>query len=135
MERQRRVALVTGANKGIGFETARQLLRERFRVFIGARDEKAGKAAAEKLNNEVGTKGSDLVTVLRIDISDPDSIRAASEEFGKQSDRLNALVNNAGIALDDDKGVLTTTPEVFETTLRTNTLGALLVSQAFISFL
>ena len=135
MERQRRVALVTGANKGIGFETARQLLRERFRVFIGARDEKAGKAAAEKLNNEVGTKGSDLVTVLRIDISDPDSIRAASEEFGKQSDRLNALVNNAGIALDDDKGVLTTTPEVFETTLRTNTLGALLVSQAFIPFL
>ena len=139
---------MTGANKGIGFETARQLLREGFRVFIGARDEKAGKAAAEKLNNEVGTKGSDLVTghkgqsgsdslvtALRIDISDPDSIRAASEEFGKQSDRLNALVNNAGIALDDDKGVLTTTSEVFETTLRTNTLGALLVSQAFVPFL
>jgi NAD(P)-dependent dehydrogenase (short-subunit alcohol dehydrogenase family) len=135
MNRKRRVALVTGANKGIGFETARQLVREGFRVFLGARDEKAGKVAAEKLNNEVGTKGSDLVSALRIDISDPDSIRAAAEEFGKQSDYLDALVNNAGIALDDDKDVLTTTPEVFEMTLRTNSLGALLVSQAFVPFL
>ena len=139
MARQRRVALVTGANKGIGFETARQLLREGFRVFLGARDEKAGKAAAYKLDQETGKAGKDeahgSVTFLKIDIADKDSIRAAAQEFAKQSDRLNALVNNAGIALDDDKGVLTTTPEVFETTLRTNTLGALLVSQAFVPFL
>jgi NAD(P)-dependent dehydrogenase (short-subunit alcohol dehydrogenase family) len=140
--RKQKVALVTGANKGIGFEVARQLHREGFQVFIGARDEKAGKAAAEKLNKEATGSHSDLVTghrslvtFLRIDIADPKSIKSAAEEFGKLSDRLDALVNNAGIALDDDKEILTTTPETFETTSRTNTLGALLVSQAFVPFL
>jgi NAD(P)-dependent dehydrogenase (short-subunit alcohol dehydrogenase family) len=133
--RTQRVALVTGANKGIGFEVARQLRREGFRVFLGARNEKAGTAAAEKLNQESGPASSDLVTFLRIDISDRKSIRAAAEELGKQTDRLDALVNNAGIALDDDKDILKITPETFETTLRTNTLGALLVSQAFVPFL
>jgi NAD(P)-dependent dehydrogenase (short-subunit alcohol dehydrogenase family) len=142
MARQQRVALVTGANKGIGFEVARQLVREGFRVFLGARDQEAGKTAADKLNQEaIGadsglvTGHRSLVTSLRIDISDPHSIKSAAEEFGKQSDRLDALVNNAGILLDDDKGILTCTPEIFETTLRTNTLGAMLVSQAFVQFL
>ena len=137
--RELKVALVTGANKGIGFEVARQLMHERFRVFLGARDEKAGSAAAEKLNQEARNAGKGEVhgsaMFLKIDISDANSIRCAAEDFGKQSDRLDALVNNAGIALDDDKDILTTTPEVFETTVRTNTLGALLVSQAFVPFL
>jgi len=138
MNRKQRVALVTGANKGIGFEVARQLVREHFQVFLGARDENAGRAAAEKLNKEhsdLVTRHTPLVTFLKIDISKPDSIRNAAEEFGKHSDRLDALINNAGILLDDDKDVLTTTPEIFETTLRTNTLGALLVSQAFVPLL
>ena len=141
MARQRRVALVTGANKGIGFEVVRQLRRERFRVFLGARDENAGRAAAERLNKETEKDHSDKdhtglgVAFLKIDISDPESIKRAAEEFSKQSDRLDALVNNAGILLDDDKDILTTTPEIFETTLRTNSLGALLVSQAFVPFL
>ena len=137
--RRQRVALVTGANKGIGFEVVRQLRREGFHVFLGARDEKAGKTAAEKLNQETRNGGKDeghgTVAFLRVDVADPDSIRAAAEAFGKQSDRLDALVNNAGILLDNDKDVLTMTPEIFETTLRTNTLGALLVSQAFVPFL
>lgn len=138
-KRQQRIALVTGANKGIGFEVARQLAREGFRVFIGARDEKAGKAAAEKLRAE-GAKttkdpSDDCIRFLKIDISDPESIKRAAEHFGKQDDRLDVLINNAGILLDDDKEILTTTPEVFEKTLRTNTLGALLVSQAFVPFL
>ena len=134
-----RVALVTGSNKGIGFEVVRQLRREGFHVFLGARDEKAGKAAAEKLNQETRNAGKEerhgSVIFLEIDISKPDSIKTAAEEFGKQSDRLDALINNAGIALDDDQDILTTKPEIFETTLRTNTLGALLVSQAFVPFL
>jgi len=134
-KREKRIALVTGANKGIGFEVVRQLAREGFRVFLGARNQEAGKAAAEKLNQETSKAGTGEVSFLRIDISDPDSVKSAAEEFGKQSDRLDALVNNAGILLDSDKDILTTTPEIFETTLQTNTLGALLVSQAFVPYL
>ena len=135
MKMQQRIALVTGANKGIGFEVVRDLARKGFHVFLGARNEKAGEAAAEKLRAEGVKEEYGEITLLKIDVSKPDSIRRAAEEFSRSTDRLDVLVNNAGILLDDDKDVLTTTPEIFETTLRTNTLGALLVSQAFVPFL
>jgi NAD(P)-dependent dehydrogenase (short-subunit alcohol dehydrogenase family) len=135
MTKEQRIALVTGANKGIGFEVARQLARKGFHVFLGARNPEAGEAAVQKLNKEGEKEEYGEITVLKIDVSEPDSIRRAAEEFSRHSDRLDALVNNAGILLDDDKDVLTTTPEIFETTLRTNTLGALLVAQAFVPFL
>ena len=134
-------ALVTGANKGIGFEVVRQLARKGFHVFLGARNSDAGVAAAQKLNREAEEedygKGRSGITAtfIKIDVSKPDSIRRAAEEFSRKSDRLDTLVNNAGILLDDDKDILTITPDIFETTLRTNALGALLVSQAFVPFL
>src|SRR5580765_7398144 len=108
--RNQKTALVTGANKGIGFEVARQLARQGFRVFLGARNEKAGRAAAEKLRDE-----GDVI-FLKIDISDANSFRAGGEKFSPKGDRLHALVNNAGILLDKDKPALTTTPKFFETT-------------------
>jgi NAD(P)-dependent dehydrogenase (short-subunit alcohol dehydrogenase family) len=141
MTKEQRFALVTGANKGIGFEVARQLARKGFHVFLGARKSDAGLAAVQKLNKEgekedYGKGHSGLaVTFINIDVSKPDSVRRAAEEFSRKSDRLDTLVNNAGILLDDDKEVLTITPEIFETTLRTNTVGPLLVSQAFVPFL
>src|SRR5947208_15592308 len=114
--KNQKAALVTGANKGIGFEVARQLARRGFRVFLGARNEKAGRAAAEKLGEE-----GDVV-FLKIDVSDANSIRAAAEELSRQSERLDVLVKNAGVLLDDDKNTLSVTARIFETTLRTNTL-------------
>ena len=72
---------------------------------------------------------------MKLDVSNPESIQHAANEFGKQSDRLDALINNAGILLDDDKDILTITPELFESTLRTNTLGALLMAEAFVPLL
>ncbi len=125
MPRIKRIALVTGANKGIGFEVARQLARKGFHVFLGARNAQAGPAAAEKL------AGDGEVTFLEIDVSKPESIRSAAEEFSKKCDHLDTLVNNAGIALDEDENVLKISADTFETTLRTNTLGPLLVAQAF----
>ena len=135
MTKEKRIALVTGANKGIGFEVARDLARKGFHVFLGARDTEAGEAAAEKLRKEGEKEDYGEITFLKIDVSKPDSVRNAAEEFSRKSDRLDALVNNAGILLDDDKDVLMVAPETFETTLRTNTLGALLVAQAFVTFL
>jgi NAD(P)-dependent dehydrogenase (short-subunit alcohol dehydrogenase family) len=123
--RKEETALVTGANKGIGFEVTRELARMGFRVFLGARNVEAGRAAAGKLD------GESEVTFLEIDISNANSIRGAAEELGRQTERLDVLVNNAGILLDEDKDALTITPEIFETTLRTNTLGPWLVTQAF----
>ena len=123
--KNQRTALITGANKGIGFEVARELARMGWRVFLGARNEKAGRAAAEKLKSE------GEVVFLEIDISNDKSIRAAANELARQSDLLDVLINNAGILLDEDKSALSLTPDIFETTLRTNTLGPWLVAQAF----
>ncbi len=143
MNRNQRIALVTGANKGIGFEVARQLARRNFHVFIGARKSDAGLAAAEKLRKEgeaeagraIEEKNDGTVTFLQIDITDIDSIQRAAEEFARQADHLDTLVNNAGILLDEDKEVLKISSETFETTLRTNSLGPLLVAQAFVPLL
>ncbi|HEY4284880.1 MAG TPA: SDR family NAD(P)-dependent oxidoreductase [Chthoniobacterales bacterium] len=126
---KQRVALVTGANKGIGFEVVRQLARKYFHVFLGARNADAGHVAVEKL------RGDGEVTFLEIDVSKPDSVWRAAEELGGVVDHLDTLVNNAGIVADNDKDILQVTAEIFETTLRTNTLGALLVSQAFVPLL
>ena len=123
--RNQKTALVTGANKGIGFEVTRELARMGLRVFLGARNIQAGRAAAEKLQPD------GEVAFLEIDVSDVDSIRRAADEVARQTDRLDVLVNNAGVLADDDKDALTITPEIFEATLRTNTLGPWLVAQTF----
>ena len=75
--RNQRVALVTGANKGIGFEVSRELARMGFRVFLGARNAKAGRAAAEKLGKE-----GDVV-FIEIDVADAESIRRAGDEVAR----------------------------------------------------
>jgi NAD(P)-dependent dehydrogenase (short-subunit alcohol dehydrogenase family) len=99
------------------------------RVFLGARNAEAGRAAVEKL------KAAGEVLLLEIDITNEESIRAAAAELGRQTDRLDVLVNNAGILLDEDENALSITPGIFETTLRTNTLGPWLVAQAFVPLL
>jgi NAD(P)-dependent dehydrogenase (short-subunit alcohol dehydrogenase family) len=127
--RNKKTALVTGANKGIGFEVVRELARFGMRVFLGARNEKAGRAAAEKL------KEAGEVIFLKIDVSDDASILNAAEELGRQSSYLDVLVNNAGILLDDDKDALAVTTKIFEETLRTNTLGPWLLAKTFVPLL
>ena len=123
--RNQKVAFVTGANKGIGFEVSRELARMGLRVFLGARNIEAGRAAAEKLQPD------GEVAFLEIDVSDGDSIRRAADELARQADRLDVLVNNAGVLADEDKDALTITAEIFEATLRTNTLGPWMVAQTF----
>jgi NAD(P)-dependent dehydrogenase (short-subunit alcohol dehydrogenase family) len=121
MAKSEKIALVTGANKGIGFEVARQLTRKSFRVFIGARNEKAGRAAAQKIG----------AMFLKIDVSDQGSIKEAAKELAKAVDHLDVLVNNAGIIVDGDDAILKATPKQFEETMRTNAVGPLIVAEAF----
>ncbi|MDQ6625152.1 MAG: SDR family oxidoreductase [Verrucomicrobiota bacterium] len=124
-----KIALVTGANKGIGFEVVRQLARLGYRVFLGARNAQAGRAASEKLSADGN------VTFLELDISDAASITRAAEEFSRDADRLDVLINNAGIMQSGDKSAIRMAPEIFDATLRTNTLGPWLVAQAFLPLL
>ncbi len=115
MAKPEKIALVTGANKGIGFEVARQLTGKGFRVFIGARNEKAGRAAAQKIGG--------MATFLKIDVSDQKSIQGAAKELAKEVNHLGVLVNNAGIIVDGDDAILKATPEQFEETWGRMRLG------------
>ena len=119
-------ALITGANKGIGYEVARQLAAKGFHVFVGARNSSAGHAAAEVI-----AKNGGKATFLEIDVSDNASVTDAVREFSKIADHLDALINNAGIMVDGDDAILKITDDTFRKTLETNTLGALRVTRAF----
>jgi len=125
-----KIALVTGANKGIGREVARQLAAKGFHVFIGARNRSAGRKAAD----EIAKKGGEA-TFLEIDVSDNNSVAAAAREFAKASDHLDVLVNNAGIIVDGDDAILEINDELLRKTLETNALGALRVMRACVPLL
>ena len=126
---ERRVAVVTGANKGIGLEIARQLAREGVTVFIGARDEERGRAAAEKLRAE----GLDA-RPLRLDVTDDASVAAAASPVEKSPGRLDILVNNAGIAIDDGPPSRISM-DVLRRTYETNVFGVVRVTQALLPLL
>jgi NAD(P)-dependent dehydrogenase (short-subunit alcohol dehydrogenase family) len=119
-------ALITGANKGIGHEVARQLVAKRFHVFVGARNRGAGRVAADVI-----AKNGGKATFLEIDVADGASVTAAAREFAKIANHLDVLVNNAGIVVDGDSAVLEISDELLRKTLETNTLGALRVTRAF----
>jgi NAD(P)-dependent dehydrogenase (short-subunit alcohol dehydrogenase family) len=121
-----KTVLVTGANKGIGREVARQLAEKGFRVFVGARNREAGRKAADEI-----TKGGGKATFLEIDVSDSASVSAAAPQFSKMADHLDVLVNNAGIMVDGDNAILEISDKLFRETIETNTLGALRVTRAF----
>jgi NAD(P)-dependent dehydrogenase (short-subunit alcohol dehydrogenase family) len=125
-----KTALVTGANKGIGYEVARHLAGKGFQVFIGARNRDAGRKAAD----DIAKKGGQA-TFLEIDVVDKASVTAAAREFTKAADHLDVLVNNAGIIVDGDNSILEITDEQLRKTLETNTLGALRVTRAFVPLL
>ncbi len=125
-----KTVLVTGANKGIGYEVARQLGKEGFQVSIGARNRDAGHKAAAEI-----AKNGGKATFLEIDVADKASVTAAAREFAKVADHLDVLVNNAGIIVDGDNAILEISDELFRKTLETNTLGALRVTRAFVPLL
>jgi NAD(P)-dependent dehydrogenase (short-subunit alcohol dehydrogenase family) len=86
-------AFITGANKSIGFETARHLLQNGYHVYLGSRDLESGREAAEKLK----TEGLNEVEVIQVDVSDQRSVDTARAEIGAKTGVLDALINNAGI--------------------------------------
>ncbi|QGV67968.1 SDR family NAD(P)-dependent oxidoreductase [Clavibacter nebraskensis] len=112
-------ALITGANSGIGFETARQLLERGVTVWIGARDRGRGQHAVERL----GT-GARLVVM---DVTDPASVAAAAERVGE----LDILVNNAGVN-PGGEDISDTSLKQLRAAYETNVFGLIAVTQAFL---
>jgi NAD(P)-dependent dehydrogenase (short-subunit alcohol dehydrogenase family) len=129
-DKTQRIVLITGANRGIGLETARQLGRRGFHGVLAARDEASGQQAVEGINASGGK-----ATFLALDVSRSDSIRSATKRFAAISDRLDVLINNAGIYPDKGLTILTIPRERMDQTLQTNTFGPLEVTQAFLPFL
>jgi NAD(P)-dependent dehydrogenase (short-subunit alcohol dehydrogenase family) len=125
-----KTALITGANKGIGYEVARQLAGQEFQVFVGARSRDAGRKAANQI-----AKKSGKAIFLEIDVADDVSVTGAAREFARAADHLDVLVNNAGIIVDGDNAILEISDEQLRKTLETNTIGALRVTRAFVPLL
>lgn len=124
---EKKVALVTGGNKGIGFEVCKQLAKQGIQVILTARSEEKGKEAVEKL------KADNLeVNFCSLDVSSDDSVQKASEHVEKEFGRLDILVNNAGIMIDNGGMGLNPDISVIKETFDTNALGTLRMSSAFI---
>lgn len=124
-------ALITGANKGIGLETAKQLLQKGFFVYLGTRDLKNGIEAVEKLKAE----GLSKVEAIQLDVTDESSVKNAREETGKKTRVLDLLINNAGINGGMPYTALEGSAAQFMTAFDTNVLGVVRVTQAFIDLL
>ncbi|MEV4252143.1 SDR family oxidoreductase [Spirillospora sp. NPDC049652] len=128
---EKRIALITGANKGIGFETARMLGREGMTVLVGARSPERGEKAAAELAGE----GLDAPFV-RLDVTDDETVQAAARWIEDEFGRLDVLVNNAGIA-PPEASVAPSELSVaaLRATYETNVFGVVAVTNAMLPLL
>lgn len=120
----KKIALVTGANKGIGFETVRQLAAKGITVLLGARDEKRGAEAAAKLRGE----GLD-VDFLQLDVNDTASQDSAAKVIADKYGKLDILINNAGVAQDFRISASQATLDQWRTTFETNVFSLVSLTQ------
>jgi NAD(P)-dependent dehydrogenase (short-subunit alcohol dehydrogenase family) len=124
----KRLAVVTGANNGIGYEICRQLARNGLRVVLTSRDPEKGREARKKLEKE----GLDVLH-HKLEVTDQSSVAAIARHIESEYDRVDVLVNNAGILIDSrSTSVLRQKEETFRATLETDFFGALRMCQALV---
>lgn len=117
-----KVALITGANRGLGLEAARQMKALDYKVILTSRNVKKGEKAAQNLG----------VQFHPLDVISAKSIAAIHAFVEKEFGRLDALINNAGVFLDEKHGILDVPEESLRATLEANTFGPLMLARAFI---
>ena len=123
--------LITGANKSIGFETARQLLQRGYYVYVCSRTIEKGLEAVEKLKAE----GLHEVEAIQLDVTKPESVKAARAQIGQKTDVLDVLINNAGINGGMQQSATGTDIDIFKQVYDTNVFGVVLVTQTFFDLL
>lgn len=123
----RRVALVTGSNRGIGYEVVSQLVDRGLEVILTSRKEEDGEAAVARLE-----RSGRYVHQTTLDVTSPESVARVREWVMTTFGRLDVLVNNAAVYLDEGMSILDLPEEVLALTLETNLLGAFRLCQAFI---
>ena len=121
---EERVALVSGGNRGIGLEVCRQLADKGYTVVLGSRDEENGREAAEKLNGVVHDR--------QLDVSDAESVDRLTTWIEEEFNRLDVLVNNAGISNDEGQSGVEADLDRVRTALEANLFGAWHLSEAAI---
>jgi len=126
----KKTALVTGANRGIGFEIARRLCFAGFKVFVCGRSEEKIKQAIGMLKGE----GHHVESKV-LDVTDAESISSLAEELERDAVNLDALVNNAAVLLDRDMGIMEIDDKTIMNTLKTNTLAPLMVTKGLMGAL
>jgi NAD(P)-dependent dehydrogenase (short-subunit alcohol dehydrogenase family) len=122
-----RVALVTGANRGLGLETSRQLLARGLRVVLTGRDEVAIRKATATLDCE-----KDRAMAVGLDVTDAGSIEQAREAIAARFGAVDVLVNNAGVLLFEEGEVLAIPADAYRRTFETNLLGVIEVCRVFV---
>lgn len=123
--------LITGANKGIGLETARQMLKNGNYVYLGSRNLKNGIQAVEKLKNE----GFENIEAIQLDVTNQESVNAARIEIGNKTNVLDILINNAGINGGEQQNSLEYSVDSLKDVFETNFYGVIRVTQAFIDLM
>lgn len=132
MSQSQKIALVTGANRGLGLQACKVLAELNYHVLLTSRNKDKGIKAADDLRNQ----GFNVI-FHPLDVTDSDSIQVLAAFVQKQYSRLDALINNAGIFPDAGKGqpsnsIFDTSLDTVRAGLETNTLGALAMAQTFI---
>lgn len=128
--KEKKVALVTGGNKGIGLEVCRQLAASGIEVVLTARDELRGIQAQKEL-----ARDGLMVDFQRLDVTEPSTIRSAISFISEKHGFLNILVNNAGILCGEDGSGINVKTEIVRKVFETNTVGPLQISQLFLPLL
>ena len=126
-----KTVLITGANKGIGFETAKQLAQSGYFVYLGSRNKAKGFEALDKLK-ALGTNNADCI---EIDVTNIDSIKSARKELESKTQQLDVLINNAGIGGGQPQNISTYEIENLRKVFETNFFGAVQTTQQFIPLL